>query len=81
MWELMADDSREFNKGRKALLFTSMGHFTNDGTVFLVPLIIDLIAVAGHAGPLLITAALTIFYASMAVGEMCFILVSIRLNR
>ena len=68
MWELMSDGSREFNKGRKALLFTSMGHFTNDGTVFLVPVIIDLIAVAGHAGPLLITAALTVFYASTAVS-------------
>ena len=64
----MTDDNKGFSKGRQALLFTSMGHFTNDGTVFLVPLIIDLIAVAGHAGPLLITAALTIFYASMAIS-------------
>ncbi len=64
----MLGGRREVSQGRKALLFTSMGHFTNDGAVFLVPLIIDLIAVAGHAGPLLITAALTMFYVSTAIS-------------
>ncbi len=65
---MTAADQHEGVKSRKALIFTSLGHFTNDGTIFFIPLIIDLLAVAGRVTPLFITLSLTIFYASMALS-------------
>ena len=50
------------------LIVTSLGHFTNDGTVFLIPIIIDLIATIYGTSALLITVSLTLFYFSTAVA-------------
>ncbi len=54
--------------GRRVLALTSLGHFANDGAVFFVPVIVDLLAVTRHVGAPLITASLTLFYLSTALG-------------
>lgn len=54
------------------LIATSIGHFTNDGTIFLVPVVIDLIAAAHDTGPTMITVALVLFYLSAAVSANIF---------
>ena len=49
--------------GRVAVLATtSLAHFVNDGTVFFVPVMADLLASHGSLSAALITAMLTIFY-------------------
>ena len=65
--DLEAESSVKAQKYRP-LIATSIGHFTNDGTVFLVPVIIDLLAVTSHVSAFLITASLTLFYLSMALS-------------
>lgn len=52
----------------RVLASTSLGHFTNDGTIFFVPLIVDLLAVAYNVSTILTTAALVLFYASTALA-------------
>ncbi|MCL4450779.1 MAG: MFS transporter [Candidatus Thermoplasmatota archaeon] len=54
------------------LIATSIGHFLNDGMVFLVPVIIDLIAAAHGIDPALITASLVAFYVSTAISANLF---------
>ncbi|HUY55801.1 MAG TPA: MFS transporter [Candidatus Nanopelagicaceae bacterium] len=49
--------------GRIAVLATtSLAHFINDGTVFFIPVMADLLASRGSLSAALITAMLTIFY-------------------
>ncbi|MEM3362987.1 MAG: MFS transporter, partial [Thermoplasmatales archaeon] len=48
--------------------FTSLGHFINDGTMFLIPVVLDLMAVVKHVEPIVITVSLTLFYLTMAVS-------------
>ncbi|MHB8325716.1 MAG: MFS transporter [Candidatus Dormibacteria bacterium] len=49
--------------GRVAVLATtSLAHFVNDGTVFFIPVMADLLASHGSLSAALITAMLTIFY-------------------
>jgi len=55
-------------KGLRVITFTSLGHFINDGTMFLVPVVLDLLAVVRHVAPTLITASLTLFYLAMALS-------------
>ena len=64
----MQKTNKNVDSAKSALLFTSLGHFANDGTVFFVPVIIDLLAVNYHVGTELITASLVLFYASMAIS-------------
>lgn len=56
----------------RVLALTSLGHFTNDGMVFFVPLIVALLAVAYSVSTLLTTAALVLFYASAALAANIF---------
>ncbi|MEM0141542.1 MAG: MFS transporter [Thermoplasmatales archaeon] len=58
--------SREDSEGKRVISFTSLGHFINDGTMFLVPVVLDLMAVVRHIDPIIITVSLTLFYLSMA---------------
>ncbi|EQD62811.1 Major facilitator superfamily MFS-1, partial [mine drainage metagenome] len=44
------------------LATTSLAHFVNDGTVFFIPVMADLLASHGSLSAALITAMLTIFY-------------------
>lgn len=50
------------------LIATSIGHFTNDGTLFLVPVVIDLAASLYGTGTLIVTASLVLFYLSTAIS-------------
>ncbi len=50
------------------LVATSIGHFTNDGTLFLVPVIIDLVASLYGTGTLVVTTSLVLFYLSTAIS-------------
>lgn len=52
----------------RPLIVTSLGHFTNDGTVFLIPVIIDMLAVLYSVNTILITISLTLFYLSTALS-------------
>ena len=45
---------------------TSLAHFLNDGVVFFIPVIGDLLAQGHHVSTVLITAMLTIFYITSA---------------
>jgi MFS transporter, FSR family, fosmidomycin resistance protein len=59
----------------RALLFTSVGHFINDGSVFFVPLIVDLLLALKGITPLEVSVLLSVFYlvstvASVAVGKL-----------
>lgn len=58
--------------GRYPLIATSLGHFLNDGMVFLVPVIIDLIAATHDINPTLITTALVLFYVTTAISANLF---------
>jgi FSR family fosmidomycin resistance protein-like MFS transporter len=56
------------------LALTSLGHFINDGTTYLVPVVADFLSLSYHASPLWVTAMLTLYYVassitSMAVGR------------
>jgi MFS family permease len=42
--------------------FTSLAHFVNDGVIFFVPVIGDLLAQQDHTSPAVVTAMLTVFY-------------------
>ncbi len=58
----------------RALAFTSLGHFVNDGSVFFVPVIVVLLANLNGATPLEVSIILAVFYltstlASVAVGK------------
>lgn len=57
---------------RYPLIATSLGHFSNDGMVFLVPLVIDLIAAVHGIDPTLITVSLVLFYVSTAISANVF---------
>ena len=57
------------------LATTSLAHFVNDGTVFFVPVMADLLASRGHVSAPVITVMLTAFYlsssaAGIAVGRL-----------
>jgi len=50
------------------LVVTSLGHFVNDGMVFFVPVIADLISNSQHVKPLYLAIMLTIFYVASALS-------------
>lgn len=54
------------------LIYTSIGHFANDGTVFLVPVIVDIVANLEGVDHITITLALSLFYLSTAVSANIF---------
>ncbi len=65
---LGADIAPVVSKSR-TLTFTSIGHFMNDGMVFFVPVVADILAKNHRTSPMLVTAILTVFYvASAAIG-------------
>ena len=47
----------------RALVFTSIGHFVNDGSSFFVPLIVDLLAASKGFAPAEVAALLSVYYA------------------
>jgi FSR family fosmidomycin resistance protein-like MFS transporter len=49
------------------LAFTSLGHFANDGMLFFVPLVVDIIVQQRKVAPLYTSLILTLFYASSAI--------------
>ncbi|MHB8958128.1 MAG: MFS transporter [Candidatus Limnocylindrales bacterium] len=51
----------------RSLAFTSLAHFTNDGTVFFVPVIAAILAANHGVSPLVLTLLFLVFYASSAV--------------
>ncbi|MEM0138216.1 MAG: MFS transporter [Thermoplasmatales archaeon] len=61
-------DSRRNSGDARVISFTSLGHFINDGTMFLIPVVLDLMAVVKHVEPIVITVSLTLFYLTMAVS-------------
>ncbi|MHB8264042.1 MAG: MFS transporter [Acidimicrobiales bacterium] len=53
----------------RTLAFTSFGHFMNDGMVFFIPVVADILAKSHGVSAVLVTAILTVFYiASAAFG-------------
>jgi len=50
----------------RVLVFTSAGHFINDGMVFFVPVIADILAKGHGISAVVITAMLTLFYLASA---------------
>ncbi|MCL4312921.1 MAG: MFS transporter [Actinobacteria bacterium] len=50
----------------RALVFTSLGHFMNDGMVFFVPVVADILAKNHAISATVITAMLTVFYVASA---------------
>lgn len=53
----------------RIIAVTSLAHFVNDGVIFFVPVIGDLLAQQDHTSPGVVTAVLTIFYVvSAGVG-------------
>lgn len=46
----------------RLIAVTSLAHFVNDGVVFFVPVIGDLLAQENHTSPAVVTAMLTVFY-------------------
>lgn len=54
----------------RALVFTSLGHFINDGSVFFVPLAVDLLAGLKGLSPTGVTALLFTFYASSTLSAL-----------
>jgi FSR family fosmidomycin resistance protein-like MFS transporter len=46
----------------RLIVVTSLAHFVNDGVVFFVPVIGDLLAQEDHTSPAVVTAMLTVFY-------------------
>ena len=46
----------------RLIAVTSLAHFVNDGVVFFVPVIGDLLAQEDHTSPAVVTAMLTLFY-------------------
>ncbi len=52
------------------LALTSLGHFINDGTTYLVPVVADFLTLSYHASPLWITAMLTLYYAASSITSM-----------
>lgn len=53
----------------RALGFTSVGHFVNDGSVFFLPLVVDLLAALKGATPLEVAVLLFLFYFSSMVAS------------
>lgn len=63
----------------RLIAFTSLAHFVNDGVVFFVPVIGDLLAHEDHTSTAVVTAMLTVFYvisagSGLAVGLVADIL-------
>ena len=53
----------------RLIAVTSLAHFVNDGVIFFVPVIGDLLAQQDHTSPAVLTAMLTVFYVvSAGVG-------------
>ncbi len=52
----------------RTLTFTSIGHFMNDGMVFFVPVVADILAKNHRTSAALVTAVLTVFYVSSAIS-------------
>jgi len=53
----------------RALAFTSVGHFINDGSVFFVPLIVDLLVSIKGTTPLEVSFLLFLFYFGSSVSS------------
>ncbi len=53
----------------RALAFTSIGHFINDGSVFFVPLVMDLLVAIKGTNPFEVTVLLFLFYFSSSVSS------------
>ena len=51
----------------RSLAFTSLAHFTNDGTVFFVPVIAAILAANHGVSPVVLTLLFLVFYTSSAV--------------
>lgn len=51
----------------RSLAFTSLAHFTNDGTVFFVPVIAAILAADHGVAPLVVTVLFLVFYGSSAL--------------
>ncbi len=51
----------------RSLTLTSLAHFTNDGTVFFVPVIAAIVAAHRGVGPLVVTLLFLVFYSSSTV--------------
>lgn len=58
-----ADPSPGLGRAR-ALVFTSVGHFVNDGSVFLLPLIVDVLSSLYGASHVEVAVLLSLFYLS-----------------
>ncbi len=54
---------------RRLLAFTSLGHFINDGSTFLVPLLAAILAARSGVSAIAVALVLAIFYASAALGS------------
>ena len=53
----------------RLIAVTSLAHFVNDGVIFFVPVIGDLLSQQDHTSPVVVTAMLTVFYVvSAGVG-------------
>ncbi len=50
-----------------ALVFTSLGHFINDGTVFFFPLLVDILVKTDSLSAVTVTILLGIFYAAASL--------------
>ena len=53
----------------RTLAFTSVGHFVNDGSVFFLPLIVDLLAALKSTTPLEVSVLLFLFYFSSTLSS------------
>jgi MFS family permease len=63
------------------LVITSLGHFINDGMVFFVPVIADLLAKGHGISSVVVTAMLTVFYLASAGFGIVVGLVADRIGR
>lgn len=52
------------------MALTSLGHFINDGTTYLVPVVADFLSLSYHASPLWVTAMLTLYYVASSITSM-----------
>ena len=53
----------------RALAFTSVGHFVNDGSVFFLPLVVDLLAAIKGVTPLEVAVMLFLFYFGSTISS------------
>ena len=65
----------------RSLVLTSLAHFTNDGTVFFVPVIAAIVAAHRGVPPLVVTLLFLVFYSSSTVLSLFVGRLSDRLGR